>query len=394
MAWDSRLPLLGQQFDTNQVFGAAEQGVRLADLGQQMAVRRDAHQATLADLARQQTRQGELSSILGNGGGIQDLVRGGFIPEATQLADVGHRQAQTTKAGADATSVFEKAQREAQQHVATAMSGADQGTWDARRQKLAQEVYSQVAAAHGEEKARAMSQQVYEQVGGYDPDKAAMFNNFVVSPADQYKTKTKREDDATDRTYKSTEAQKRDAAAKERAEILVGTKSTADAQRNTDDIRKEISSRPEIKKYRQASAELQSLKELAKTSTGANDMALVFAFMKAMDPESVVRESEYAAAEAAGKPTDRMMGLVSKYWTGGRLAPEQKAAMIKAAEAAQSGHKNAYKKAVDTYRTVAKNRSLKLSELGIEYDKAGPHGPTVEQDGKVFTWNPETGEYE
>lgn len=137
------------------------------------------------------------------------------------------------------------------------------------------------------------------------------------------------------------------------------------------DLRKEITARPEVKKYRSASAELASLKELAKDGTGASDMAVVIAFMKALDPESVVREQEYAAAAATGTPNERMMGLVSRYWTGGPLSTGQRKAFIKAAEAAQSGHRAAYEKATDTYRHVAKKRNYDLKEIGIE-DGAAP----------------------
>jgi hypothetical protein len=180
------------------------------------------------------------------------------------------------------------------------------------------------------------------------------------------------------------------------ASILAGQKVAAAEGDDTRDLRKEVSGRKEIAKYRQASAELASLKELAKRESGASDMALIFAFMKAMDPESVVRESEYAAAAATGTPDERMLGLVSKWYKGGPLTPTLRQKFIQAAEAAQSGHKAAYNSAVKTYRHVAKKRGFDLAEIGLDDDapSVGPHGPTVTQGGNTYTWNPETGAYE
>lgn len=160
----------------------------------------------------------------------------------------------------------------------------------------------------------------------------------------------------------------------------------AGAADDTRDLRKEINADKAVVKYRKASAELASLKELAKTSTGANDMALVFAFMKAMDPESVVRESEYSAAAATGRPDERMMGLVSRYWTGGPLVAGQRKAFIKAAGAAQSGHKQAYDASMKTYRHVAKKGGFDFAALGLEDDASGPRR-TDPATGETRFWN-------
>ena len=169
------------------------------------------------------------------------------------------------------------------------------------------------------------------------------------------------------KAYNQSVLGRQQAAAAEREEKEAAKRAEALSD-NVDALRKEVSGRKEIAKYRQSSAELASLKQLAKDSSGANDMAIVFAFMKSLDPDSAVRETEYNAAAATGTPDQRMMGLVSKYWTGGPLSPGQRQAFIKAAEAAQSGHKAAYERASQTYRHIAKKRGYDLADLGIEDD--------------------------
>jgi hypothetical protein len=58
--------------------------------------------------------------------------------------------------------------------------------------------------------------------------------------------------------------------------------------------------------------------------SAAGDLALIFNFMKMLDPGSVVRESEFAtAANAAGVP-DRIRNLFNKVLTGERLGLEQR----------------------------------------------------------------------
>jgi hypothetical protein len=58
-------------------------------------------------------------------------------------------------------------------------------------------------------------------------------------------------------------------------------------------------------------------------NTPAGDISLVFGFMKMLDPDSAVREGEYATAEnSAGIPT-RVQNVYNRALTGKRLEPKQ-----------------------------------------------------------------------
>ena len=67
---------------------------------------------------------------------------------------------------------------------------------------------------------------------------------------------------------------------------------------------------------------------LKENITGAADLAAVFKFMKALDPESVVRESEYAAAAGLGSLFDRMQNAYEKAKQGSFLQPVQREAFL------------------------------------------------------------------
>lgn len=62
----------------------------------------------------------------------------------------------------------------------------------------------------------------------------------------------------------------------------------------------------------------------AKDNTGASDIALIFGFMKTLDPNSTVREGEFATAQNSGSISDTVMNMYNKALKGERLQPEQR----------------------------------------------------------------------
>lgn len=61
------------------------------------------------------------------------------------------------------------------------------------------------------------------------------------------------------------------------------------------------------------------IKVAAQNPSPAGDLSLLYGYMKMLDPESVVRESEFAAAAQAGSFGERIQGYVGKILTGERL---------------------------------------------------------------------------
>jgi hypothetical protein len=92
-----------------------------------------------------------------------------------------------------------------------------------------------------------------------------------------------------------------------------------DANQLRDDFDKQT------EEYAMVAERLGTLESAATDPSPAGDIAMVFAFMKLMDPTSVVRESEYAkAANAAGVP-DRIRRLYNNLIDGAQLADAQRA---------------------------------------------------------------------
>lgn len=95
----------------------------------------------------------------------------------------------------------------------------------------------------------------------------------------------------------------------------------------------------------------------AENPSAAGDIALLFNFMKVLDPGSVVRESEFATIRNAGNIPARIRGLYNRVLTGkGQLSAGQRADILSrsgqiygAALAGQKGLEDEYRGLADLY---------------------------------------------
>lgn len=95
---------------------------------------------------------------------------------------------------------------------------------------------------------------------------------------------------------------------------------------------------------------------MADTATGATDIALIFGYMKVIDPTSVVREGEFATAEEAGGVGSRVRNLYNKLVKGERLTQEVRDQFVRAARSQfqpylemQKGIENRYTNLAEAY---------------------------------------------
>lgn len=78
------------------------------------------------------------------------------------------------------------------------------------------------------------------------------------------------------------------------------------------------------KQFRDMSEGYQRIQDSSKVPTPAGDLAMLFNYMKMLDPTSVVRESEFAQAAATGSYGQRMQANVQRILNGKRLTDEQR----------------------------------------------------------------------
>ena len=113
-------------------------------------------------------------------------------------------------------------------------------------------------------------------------------------------------------------------------------KLTVTEQNQYSNLADKYNATPQYRKIAEGVSSLLSLKKLGTENPngrmGFNDVAMIFAFMKSLDPTSVVRESEYATAANAG------VGVPEKIWkaynralNGEILLPQLRREIIRAA---------------------------------------------------------------
>lgn len=156
-----------------------------------------------------------------------------------------------------------------------------------------------------------------------------------------------------------------------------------------------VTSEP-YKAFSDTASKASTIEKMVDDPGAYGDLAILFDYMKALDPNSVVRESEGERFAATGSFSDRAANALNRLITGKTLTPEQRQEVLKYTKMKQ-------KTAYDIYRThskptieQAKRLNLNLSEIdpydGVKFDDQGqpkpaPYGNVIEQDNKLYRWN-------
>ena len=117
------------------------------------------------------------------------------------------------------------------------------------------------------------------------------------------------------------------------------------------DLRKEFSGLS--KDFRTQRAAYNRVLSSAEDPSAAGDLALIFNYMKVLDPGSVVRESEFATAAAAGAFGDRIQGAVNRIVSGQRLSDAQRRDFVNRAGMLYEGALDTQRGLEDEYRGLA-----------------------------------------
>ena len=96
-----------------------------------------------------------------------------------------------------------------------------------------------------------------------------------------------------------------------------------------------------------------------KDPTPAGDIALVFSYMKVLDPNSAVRETEYATAENAGNIPQRIRATWNKVFEGkGRLSVAQRQDFTQRATGLYNAQRDQYRNFREIYVNMAKGKGV------------------------------------
>jgi hypothetical protein len=92
-------------------------------------------------------------------------------------------------------------------------------------------------------------------------------------------------------------------------------------------------------------------------------VSLVFAFGKMLDPESVVRESEYALIANARGVFQGLLQKPDQIMTGARLTPEQLSSMQQVARQLYAGADQRRRDLADAYRGLAQRNQVPVEDV-------------------------------
>lgn len=166
------------------------------------------------------------------------------------------------------------------------------------------------------------------------------------------------------------------------------TKAVKDATK----LRQEFRKAPAVVKYDAARADFAKMEQAAKNPSAGGDLALVFSFMKVLDPGSTVREGEFANAQNAAGVPDRIRNEFNRVTSGERLSPEQRADFLRQAKSFADAYKADAEKERAFYRGLAERSGFSPIDVVGEDEappapSAAPTAPVPAAGGKVRVTN-------
>lgn len=144
-----------------------------------------------------------------------------------------------------------------------------------------------------------------------------------------------------------------------RAATISGSKQTQQGIGNLQDLRKEYTSHPTTKKTFEVADSYGKIRtNLTGKPSAARDMAAIFSYMKILDPNSTVREGEYASAKNAGGIPDKIITLYEGARNGQILSPQQRKEFLSAAGRLYASQYESQKKVDQDYTDIARSTGL------------------------------------
>ena len=135
-------------------------------------------------------------------------------------------------------------------------------------------------------------------------------------------------------------------------------------------LRDEFNAIQPVKDYLQVRGQADSVKRIVESGVGGSaDLALVFSFMKALDPNSVVRESEYDAAAQSGNIFAGKFAQFNGYLRpeGGFLPENVKQNFLKLSQEALKSKETGFREQLDRYTNIANEFEIDPSLVVGDY---------------------------
>lgn len=125
------------------------------------------------------------------------------------------------------------------------------------------------------------------------------------------------------------------------------------------------------------------VKVSAKNPSAAGDLALVFNYMKMLDPGSTVREGEFATAQNSAGIPDRVRAMYNKSVSGERLADTTRNDFVTRSSMLYERQLKNHKKLEDQFKGLAKKYSLNKERIVPDYTSDDTETPANSPSGSM-----------
>ena len=139
-------------------------------------------------------------------------------------------------------------------------------------------------------------------------------------------------------------------------------------------LRTDIGNNPAAKELALVRPHIQTIGRIAgqvrdgRNVSAQDDLALIFAFMKVLDPTSVVREGEFANAQNTGGIAENVVNAYNKALNGERLTDRQRSEFFRTANGMMRDRQANYQEVVNRQRDLA-------SQYGLNPDRVAAPAP-------------------
>jgi len=147
-----------------------------------------------------------------------------------------------------------------------------------------------------------------------------------------------------------------------------GNKNTTSNRKAEADFRKEFDGLAEVKNFRTIENQGRTILNLSRDQdarlksgrepSAQNDIAMIFSYMKMLDPTSVVREGEFATAQNAAGVPDRIRNAFNKAQNGQLMNPRQRKEMVNSARQAFLAARQTYNERAQQFRGYAQDNGV------------------------------------
>lgn len=136
-------------------------------------------------------------------------------------------------------------------------------------------------------------------------------------------------------------------------------------------LRKEFGNISTVKDFYAVRDSFNRVQASAEDPSAAGDLALIFNYMKMLDPGSVVRETEFATAQNAAGVPERLRAMFNNIQRGERLTEVQRADFINQAGNVFNAQAGGFNQVVGQYRALAQEYGLDPDRIAQKSEREG-----------------------